>query len=94
MTRCTLRELRHGMGPTTTIWGGIPSVSLLDSSMTDANFTIYLDDLFGSLGSGERLILGVSDNVPPDVNMSRLEEIKRRVVAFGPVPGSPVHSSA
>lgn len=88
MTKCTLKELRAGMGPTTTIWGGIPSVSLLDNSMSDAVFKSYLDELFDSLGTGDHLILGVSDNVPPDVNMKRLEEIKERVESFGAVDAS------
>ena len=44
-----------------------------------------MDQLFTELGTGERLILGVSDNVPPDVNPSRLEQIKQWIKAFGPV---------
>ena len=85
MTQCTLSEIRDGMGPETTVWGGIPSVALLDGSMDDPTFEAYLDDLFGSLGAGDRLILGVSDNVPPDANLARLERIKERIEAFGPV---------
>ena len=85
MTYCTLAELRAGMGPNITIWGGIPAVALLDNSMDDATFETYLDELFANLGTGERLILGVSDNVPPDANLLRMERIKERVEAFGPV---------
>ena len=85
MTKCTLAEIRKGMGPKTTVLGGIPSVALLDDSMDETTFEAYLDDLFGSLGAGDHLILGVSDNVPPDVNLARMEEIKRRIEAFGPV---------
>ena len=85
MTRCSLNEIRQGVGPKATVWGGIPSVTLLDDSMSDEEYTAYMDELFGSLGTGERLILGVSDNVPPDANLTRLEDIKRRVEAFGPV---------
>ena len=85
MTQCTLAEIRRGMGPGITVWGGIPSVTLLDNSMDDASFEAYLDDLFADLGRGERLILGVSDNVPPDLNFSRFERLKERVEAFGPV---------
>ncbi len=85
MTYCTLAELRAGMGPNITIWGGIPAVALLDNSMDEATFEAYLDELFAHLGSGERLILGVSDNVPPDANLARIERIKERVEAFGPV---------
>jgi hypothetical protein len=59
-------------------------VALLDDSMPSRAFEAHLDSLFGSIGAGDRLILGVSDNVPPRANLSRLEEIKRRIEAFGP----------
>ena len=56
--------------------------------MSDAAFEAYLDRTFGELGTGERLILGVSDMVPPDADLGRLERIRERVDAFGPVsPG-------
>ena len=85
MTRNTLAELRQGMGPTTTIWGGIPSVALLDDSMGEPEFATYLDSVFDELGTGERLILGVSDNVPPDADIERLTRITERVAAFGAI---------
>jgi hypothetical protein len=85
MTSCTLPELRAGMGDKTTIWGGVPSISLLEKSMDDRQFESYLDEMFENLGTGERLILGVSDNVPPDAVLSRLDRIKARIEAFGPV---------
>ena len=85
MTRCSLREVRNGMGPQITVWGGIPSVALLKEQMDDRVFEKYLDDLFAELGTGERLILGVSDNVPPDADLELLDRIKERVEAFGPV---------
>jgi len=85
MTRCTLAQVRAGMGPRTTVWGGIPSVVLLEESMGEAQFEAYLDQVFGELGTGERLILGVSDNVPPAASLGRLERIRERVEGFGPV---------
>ena len=87
MTKCTLAELRAGFGEDVTIWGGIPCVVLLDDSMDEAIFESYMDRLFAELGSGRRLILGVSDNVPPDVNMDRLERVKEWIERFGPVRG-------
>lgn len=92
MTRCTLAEIRQGMGPHTTVWGGIPSVALLADAMDDSTFEAYLDELFDTLGAGDHLILGVSDNVPPDAQLARLERIKERIEAFGPIP-SPGESS-
>jgi len=83
MTRCSLAEIRAGMK--TTVWGGIPSVALLESSMDNAAFNAYLDELFDSLGGGDHLILGVSDNVPPDAKLERLQRIGDAVDAFGAV---------
>jgi hypothetical protein len=85
MVRDSLAELRAGFGPDVTIWGGVPSVALLESAMDDAAYGVFLDGLFAELGTGERLILGVSDNVPPDAKLSRLDDITDRVNAFGPV---------
>jgi len=81
MTRCTLKELREGMGPDVTVWGGLCTVAFLDDSMSDASFEAFLDQTFSELGTGNRLILGVSDNVPPDANLSRLECVKERIHA-------------
>jgi hypothetical protein len=99
MTKTTLAEMLAGLRPHTgvlppcgtqrqhqiTVFGGIPSVALLDNAMSDVVFHEYLEQLFASIGAGDHLILGVSDNVPPDANLTRLEAIKQRVIAFGPV---------
>jgi len=83
MTSCSLAEVRAGVGPTTTVWGGIPSVALLPNSMDDGSFEDYLDSLFAEIETGERLILGVADNVPPDAAMERMEQIGERIEDFG-----------
>jgi hypothetical protein len=85
MTACTLKEIREAFGIKTTIWGGIPSISLLESSMAEESFEAYLDEMFRELGSGERLILGVSDNVPPEAHLSRFEKIEQKIDEFGAV---------
>ena len=70
MTKTTLAEMLQGLRPHTTVWGGVPSVALLDDAMTDAAFIAYLDELLArSARAGDHLILGVSDNVPPDANL-------------------------
>jgi|GEM_PF-191154 len=85
MTRCTLKQVRDGMGPKVTTWGGLCSVAFLKDSMDEAGFEAYLDRTFGDIGTGGRLVLGVSDNVPPDALLPRLERVKERIRAFGPV---------
>ena len=77
-------EVRAGVGEAA-VWGGIPSVALLPDSMSDDAFERYLDELFAELGTGERLILGVADNVPPDADLGRMERIEERIEAFGAV---------
>ena len=84
--RSTLMEIREGLGSGKTVWGGIPSVALIREDMSDRVFEDFLNGTFGNLGAGDRLILGVSDNVPPDADLRRLETIKRRIEEFGPVP--------
>jgi uroporphyrinogen-III decarboxylase len=93
MTKVTLAQMLAGLRPHITVFGGIPSVALLESSMADAVFEFTLTELFASIGAGDHLILGVADNVPPDANLERLEEIKQRIAAFGPVypPQAPTH---
>jgi hypothetical protein len=77
------------MGATTTIWGGLPAVAFMNGPMSDASFEAHLDKVFGELGSGKRLILGVSDNMPVDADLDRLDRVTERVRAFGPVTPSP-----
>jgi hypothetical protein len=85
MTKCTLREIRSRWAGDVAVYGGIPSVALLPASMDDRSYASFMDQLFDELGSGERLILGVSDMVPPDADLDRLEDITRRVEEFGAV---------
>ena len=85
MTSCTLKEFRQGFGPNATVFGGIPCVVLMDQVTDQGEFESYMDELFAELGTGERLILGVSDNVPPEVNLDRLEQVKDWIEDFGPV---------
>ncbi|MDP6038041.1 MAG: uroporphyrinogen decarboxylase family protein [Candidatus Latescibacteria bacterium] len=84
MTECTLADIRTAL-PNITIWGGIPSVTLMPSTMNDTEFEAYLDKIFNNLGTGDHLIFGVADNVPPEADLERLERIKERIAAFGSV---------
>ena len=88
MTKLSFRQVRDHFGGRITIMGGIPSISLLKTSMPDRAFETFLDDFFSNLGSGDHLILGISDTTPPGAEFERLERIAARVRAFGPVrPG-------
>lgn len=85
MTSYSLAEYRGALGPSTTVWGGIPSVSLLPSSFSERRFNEYLDGVFSEIEATGRgsLILGVSDNVPPDADLERLRRIGRMCRGVG-----------
>lgn len=53
--------------------------------MSEPQFAAYDASVFDALGTGQRLILGVSDNVPPNASIDRLARITGRVAAFRPV---------
>jgi hypothetical protein len=89
MVKRSLKELREGFGEPTTVWGGLPAVAFMDGPMPDDSYDAHMDRVFAELGSGKRLILGVSDNVPPDALIHRLENVTERVKAFGPVNPAP-----
>ena len=85
MTKCTLKAFRHALGRDVAVWGGIPAVALLPDSMSEREFDHYIDSVFAELGTGSGLILSVSDNVPPEADLERLEKISRKIEDFGPV---------
>ena len=69
----------------TTIWGGIPSISMIEDVMDDATFYRYIDDLFEKLGDGRRIILSVADTLPPATKFDRVLHILKKAEEFGPV---------
>ncbi|MDY7010974.1 MAG: uroporphyrinogen decarboxylase family protein [Planctomycetota bacterium] len=85
MTKLSFRQGREFFDARVTIMGGIPSISLLASSMPDKEFDAFLDGFFEDIGGGDHLILGISDTTPPAADFARLEKISRRVEQFGPV---------
>jgi hypothetical protein len=85
MTKLTFKEVRDHFGDRITIMGGIPSVCLLRESMPDRKFEAYIDKFFSDLGSGDHLILGISDTTPPAADFERLRKIGKCIKDFGPV---------
>ncbi len=69
-----------------TIFGGVPSVALLQESMADAEFERFMKNLFREIAPGDRFILGVSDTTPPDAKFERLLRITEMVQEWGQLP--------
>ncbi len=88
MTNLSLKQFRDGIDPGVTVWGGIPAVALMENGMSEGAFDEYLDILFAELGDARGLILGVSDNVPPDLSFPRFEKVRERIERHGPTVGA------
>ncbi|MBI2216348.1 MAG: hypothetical protein HYU51_03530 [Candidatus Rokubacteria bacterium] len=86
MVQCSLTAMRQAFGGRITIFGGVPSVVLLEESMTDDEFEAHMRGLFTEIAPGDRFILGVSDMVPPDAKWHRLVRIAEMVEEHGTLP--------
>jgi hypothetical protein len=78
MTKMTLAQTIEQL-PGVTIWGGIPSVALCRTSMSDAAFDKLLDDTLALEAGRSHLILGIADTTPPGAEFERLLRITRKV---------------
>jgi len=86
MTKVTLTEVKNTFKGKITIFGGVPSVALLEESMSDEEFERFMRNLFREIVPGDRFILGVSDTTPPDAKFERLLRITEMVQEFGALP--------
>jgi len=86
MTKVTIQEVKKAFKGKVTIFGGVPSVALLEDSMSDEEFEIFMADLFKAIAPGDRFILGISDTTPPDAKLERLIRITEMVKEWGKLP--------
>ncbi len=86
MVECSMAQMRRAFAGKITIFGGVPSVVLLEDSMTEAQFETHMRALFREIAPGDRFILGVSDMVPPDAKWERLERMAEMVAEWGALP--------
>ncbi|MCC6608196.1 MAG: corrinoid protein [Burkholderiales bacterium] len=85
MTRVTFAEYYRRWSPRLTLYGGIPSTVVLPET-SDADFEAYLDGFFRAVAPGNRLVVGVADEVPPKAIFSRLQRIGERIAREGALP--------
>jgi uroporphyrinogen-III decarboxylase len=86
MTKVTLTEVRRVFQGKVTVYGGIPSVALLESAMSDEEFETFMTGLFDEISPGDRFILSISDTTPPDAKFDRLLRITEMVRERGQLP--------
>jgi len=85
MTSQTLKEVRDVFEDKVTIWGAVPSISVLENTMTEYEFDGYMDNLLKDAGRGDHLILSIADTTPPQAKFSRIEKIAKLARDFGPI---------
>lgn len=86
MTKMTIGEVKKALQGKITIFGGVPSVALLENNMPDEEFEKFMVDLFRQIAPGDRFILGVADTTPPDAKFERLLRITEMVEEWGELP--------
>jgi len=86
MTKVTITEVKKAFKGKVTVFGGVPSVALLEESMSDEEFERFMKNLFREIAPGDRFILGVSDTTPPDAKFERLLRITEMVQEWGMLP--------
>ena len=86
MTKLAITDVKKAFHGKVTIFGGVPSVALLENSMSDEEFERFMKGLFQEIAPGDRFILGVSDTTPPDAKFERLLRITEMVKEWGRLP--------
>jgi hypothetical protein len=82
MTQVTLEQIHAAFASRITIWGGIPATQLCPASTDEVSFRRYVDELIERYGHAKRIILGVSDMVTADADISRLKYLNDRILAI------------
>ena len=82
MSRLTLKEIRGTFEEKIAVIGGVPSVTLLANSMSDAEFERYVEEMLLSLEGGRRLVLSIADTTPPEAELSRLKLLLKKSREF------------
>ena len=82
MTSLSLEEVRKSFGGNVTIWGGLPSICVLEDSMSDKEFDRYIKEFFEKLGEGKNIILSFADTTPPAARFDRIEKVARMAKDF------------
>ncbi|MCL2641017.1 MAG: uroporphyrinogen decarboxylase family protein, partial [Phycisphaerales bacterium] len=75
MAPITLTEALNRLRGEVTLQGGIPSVLVCEQGATQANFERYISETILPLKGHPGFVLGMSDNVPPDADFSRIESV-------------------
>src|SRR5512132_4301964 len=85
MTKVSLAEYYRRWSNKLTLFGGIPSTVVMPGT-SEADFEAYMDELFRVVAPGQRIVIGIADEVPPSAVFSRLQRIGERIEKEGRLP--------
>ena len=85
MTKVSLAEYYRHWSGRLTLFGGIPSTVVMPGT-SEADFEAYMDELFRVVAPGQRIVVGIADEVPPSAVFSRLQRIGERIEREGRLP--------
>jgi len=75
MVRQSFEEIVNIIKGRAVIWGAIDSIALLNDSMSDGDFKKYVENIV-NIAKSNRIILGISDTAPVNMNVDRVLYIK------------------
>ena len=85
MTRLTMEEYYQRWSGYLTLFGGVPSTVVLVDTPVE-QFEAYMDNLLKAVAPGNRMVVGIADQVPPKVDFDRLVRIGERIAVEGRLP--------
>jgi hypothetical protein len=85
MVKSTIPEIREAFQGRITVFGGLASLIFLES-FSESAFEAHLEQLFRDIEPGDRMILAISDTLPPDAGLDRVRRIQRMVEEQGRLP--------
>lgn len=82
MTKLKIEYIRQKFDSKITIWGGLPSICVLEDSMNDYEFEKYIYSFFEKIGKGDHIILSLADTTPPGAKLERIKKIALLAKSF------------
>lgn len=82
MSDLTIPEALDMLRGEVVLQGGVPSILMCPQGGSRDDLRGYIGDLLAHVPHGERFVLGMSDNVPPDADFARVKLISEMVNAY------------
>jgi hypothetical protein len=79
MTKLSLKKYRDLFSDTVTIWGGIPSVIMLENSMIFQDFKDFIEKMMIDCVPYNNLIFSIADTCPPQAGFDRIQFLCERL---------------